>query len=460
MTDSGRRLTSWKEIAAYLDRDVRTVMRWEKDRALPVHRGPGGKSGVVFADTAELDAWTRGVTATADAAPRNASANPASRISASRRRIAAAAALTLIVGLGGWRLRGSRANEPPDSVVMTDGAVIARNADGSEKWRYEFAGGRSTPPLSRADHPIESLAEEGVLTATSHTERKDNLAVRSGQVLWFDPAGKVKQSFSFEDRLRIGSRIYSAPWSISDYRLDSSRGPRRIAVTAHHYEWWPSIVTVLDGQWQRRGSFVHAGWVEYLRWVADDRLAIAGFSNMKNGGMVALLDANALNGQSPSSDQSEFDCVGCGPDRPVRYVIMPRSEVNRVSAAPFNRASMAPRGDTLLVRTVELPLTETTLAANALYEFTPQLELLYASYTDRYWEVHQELESLGKITHPRSRCPERDGPSQIEVWEPATGWRVQPVSRQGVTTTRTLMRLAPSENTSRKRPRNAAAGSQ
>ena len=32
------RLDSWKEIAAYLHRDVTTVQRWEKREGMPVHR--------------------------------------------------------------------------------------------------------------------------------------------------------------------------------------------------------------------------------------------------------------------------------------------------------------------------------------------------------------------------------------------------------------------------------------
>ena len=32
------RLDSWKVIAAYLGRGVRTVQRWERDEGLPVHR--------------------------------------------------------------------------------------------------------------------------------------------------------------------------------------------------------------------------------------------------------------------------------------------------------------------------------------------------------------------------------------------------------------------------------------
>jgi len=52
-----RRLDSWKEIASYLSRDVRTVIRWEKDRGLPVHRVPGGGKTAVFAFTETLDTW-------------------------------------------------------------------------------------------------------------------------------------------------------------------------------------------------------------------------------------------------------------------------------------------------------------------------------------------------------------------------------------------------------------------
>jgi TolB-like protein len=53
----GRRLDSWKAIAQHLDRDVRSVQRWEHERGLPVYRLPGQKGGVVFAYETELDAW-------------------------------------------------------------------------------------------------------------------------------------------------------------------------------------------------------------------------------------------------------------------------------------------------------------------------------------------------------------------------------------------------------------------
>src|SRR5688572_20575087 len=57
MTDDSDRLDSWKEIAAYLKRDVRTVQRWEKHAGLPVHRIGTAKLGRVYASKAALDTW-------------------------------------------------------------------------------------------------------------------------------------------------------------------------------------------------------------------------------------------------------------------------------------------------------------------------------------------------------------------------------------------------------------------
>jgi hypothetical protein len=49
--------TSWKEIAAFLGKGIRTVQRWERDYGLPVLRPNGKPLGVVSASRIELDAW-------------------------------------------------------------------------------------------------------------------------------------------------------------------------------------------------------------------------------------------------------------------------------------------------------------------------------------------------------------------------------------------------------------------
>jgi len=57
--ESAGRLDSWKEIAAYLRRQVRTVNLWESVEGLPVHRHLHSKRGTVYAYKSELDEWRR-----------------------------------------------------------------------------------------------------------------------------------------------------------------------------------------------------------------------------------------------------------------------------------------------------------------------------------------------------------------------------------------------------------------
>ncbi len=65
------RLESWKEIGAYLQRDVTTVRRWEKEEGLPVHRHSHKSRSSVYAYPSEIDAWraSRRVAAEPPAAP-------------------------------------------------------------------------------------------------------------------------------------------------------------------------------------------------------------------------------------------------------------------------------------------------------------------------------------------------------------------------------------------------------
>ena len=51
------RLDSWKDIAHYLNRNVRTVQRWEMLEAMPVHRHCHDTGHSIYAYKQEIDAW-------------------------------------------------------------------------------------------------------------------------------------------------------------------------------------------------------------------------------------------------------------------------------------------------------------------------------------------------------------------------------------------------------------------
>jgi tetratricopeptide (TPR) repeat protein len=77
LTTTPEKLVSWKSIAKYFECDERTAKRWERERALPVHRAPGGKRSGVFAYVSELDSWLNNGMRTGRPATRADEHNPA-----------------------------------------------------------------------------------------------------------------------------------------------------------------------------------------------------------------------------------------------------------------------------------------------------------------------------------------------------------------------------------------------
>jgi tetratricopeptide (TPR) repeat protein len=57
LTCDNERLDTWKEIAAFFRKDVRTMQLWEKNEGLPVRRQQHRKLGSVYAFRAELQEW-------------------------------------------------------------------------------------------------------------------------------------------------------------------------------------------------------------------------------------------------------------------------------------------------------------------------------------------------------------------------------------------------------------------
>ena len=53
------RLKTWKDVARFFGVNTRTVMRWEAERGLPIHRLPGNARSHIYAEVPELQAWLK-----------------------------------------------------------------------------------------------------------------------------------------------------------------------------------------------------------------------------------------------------------------------------------------------------------------------------------------------------------------------------------------------------------------
>jgi len=84
-------LHSWREIASYAGRGVRTVQRYEVQLNLPVHRPAGKDRSAVLAFSDEIDAWLSEASKRADAASVSPHKETQQQVETKRRYLALAA---------------------------------------------------------------------------------------------------------------------------------------------------------------------------------------------------------------------------------------------------------------------------------------------------------------------------------------------------------------------------------
>src|SRR5262245_25631702 len=137
------RLDSWKAIAAYLNRDVRTVRRWEQ-LGLPVRRVPGGRGTSVFAFTEEIDAWLKASEHQQSvAAPETAPSRPVQPIPTETSKVsgwlAPGIALGLLLAVAAvWRLRTPTYGAGDLRIQVTRQGITASDAMSDVVWRHPF----------------------------------------------------------------------------------------------------------------------------------------------------------------------------------------------------------------------------------------------------------------------------------------------------------------------------------
>lgn len=420
--DWSSRLESWKEIATYLGRDVRTAIRWERERGLPVHRVPGGRRQAVYAFREELDAWLAGLPSVSASPlqppapeprlapgplPERVVRRPNTRFFAlAAIAVLVVAAVTAVLALG---LPGGR---PVAHLALDGGAIVARDASGREKWRHPAGTG-----FSRIDYRFVDFDRTGRPDIVALLTGQEVPAQTSDRMLRFSPDGRLRWTIEPTDALTVGGSPYGAPWFSGPWTTMTIDGEVRLVWAVRHVTWWPAMLLTYDADGKRVGMFFNAGWIHSIQ-PHDGRVLIAGVSNSADAAMAALIDARHPSGSSPEDPARPFFCATCPQAPPMRYATFARSEINRSAGHPIN-TGMITRFD----GGVELRTHETQgMSAEVVYELSPDLSLLRGSFGDRYWELHQRLETEGLLSHPTSACRERATLPPVRVFAPGTGW--------------------------------------
>jgi hypothetical protein len=436
------RLDSWKEIASYLKRDIRTVQRWEASEGLPIHRHQHRKQGAVYAYASELDAWwhnhdeeVQGSEASEESSPETGekSATPYTNAEnahsfkliftkmSNRNKVAILGLLLAVAGFAIWRLVRDPQPRAMTSIVLIGNKLVAVGDNGSALWSYPY----SHPPehlLGSAILPKGFCGNGGADALVSGLWQAEN----TDELECFTGSGAMVWQFRLNEAYPCQSGNFEPPWHVQTWATYRSGDETRLAVALHHDKWWPSVIATLDSKGQILQRFFNAGWINYLQEFENSHgryLVAGGTSNSQDAAIMVVLDANAVGGSSPEQSGSQYDCASSFVGQPLKYYVFPRTELNRVTGAERNWTDLDITGGQLFARTRENSSAGHFSALEVLYGFSDTFELKSATFGDRYWDIHAELENAGVLKHSKAQCPYRFGPRLVSMWDPKNGWK-------------------------------------
>ncbi|MCX6558902.1 MAG: FG-GAP-like repeat-containing protein, partial [Candidatus Aminicenantes bacterium] len=394
--EENSRLVSWKEIAAYLGCDVRTCLRWEKERGLPVHR-PGGKPGPrVMAWKKELDEWLGGgAHGAAEVEPaRETTTALDARGSISRTWILIPAMLIIVGGLAFLGIRALTIDREPADFRIEGSRLIIQNKEKKDLWDFDTKlKNLWTEEDYRRRFQTRSIDKEnGLLYApcliiedidgdghaevlfAPHAEQLRN----SNRIYCFDRRGKERWHFDGGGEMVFGPKTYSGDYFVSFEIHDiDNDGRKEIFVIAEHLDDFPTQLTLLSQDRRLLGQYWHCGRItdlalEDLYGNGRPELLLGGVDNESEKAFFAVLDPRILAGQSPSL-KKRCPTLPAGTEK--AYILLPYTDLDPYDDAHGVLASLRRLGNGRIdVRTSKTQM---------IYELDPKtlacLDLVFSS---------------------------------------------------------------------------------
>jgi DNA-binding beta-propeller fold protein YncE len=271
------RLDSWKEIAAFLGRTVRTVQRWEKTAGLPVRRGGPGRGAVVASKLELADWWQRrrdtlsadddvgpDDVCSGDELPAEPAATPSAQPRGGRRArawpVIAILLVTAVSGLVALILWRTRPAEPVSTVPRIVRAFASASSEGQAVTLAPISGTLTDMEIAPDDSRLylafpRDRAVAVIGTATLRLERRIT-TVEAGSTLALSPDGKrlyvgglsdvgvIDLERDTIDRIPIGSRVYdlqASPDGRSLWVALAQGGLKRIDTTSRDVTVWSTV---------------------------------------------------------------------------------------------------------------------------------------------------------------------------------------------------------------------------
>jgi hypothetical protein len=445
-------LTSWKEIASYIDRDVRTCHRLEKEFGLPVHRMGDTPRSRVFAYVEELDEWMAergnnnhiGIGIESDPIPKY-------RIPLGW-RLAVLTTIVMTSALAAYLLFFNRSSslssqspislqnanalkdssnqhgeksglladlQPSDYKIDGSVLIITNKADrelfrydtrlddlrNEDYYRLHFQTKSSTQgpspyrktPMKDLKYPhliIEDLDKDGrreVLFAPQTKSEKDEESI-----ICFNDRGEKLWEYRTGRHLEFGDIEYPDQYRVAKLGVEDMDGDGKaeIFLVSNHKDDFPTQFLVLGADGKKKGEYWNSG--RMMDWVLQDidddgrkEILFAAMNNELAAPVLIIFDQDNVMGSSPQL-QDFWTCPELSPGKEMYYL---RFSSNFEMIFPGAMEGL------LRVNVVNGQVIETeTTHSGIIFYFDLGLKLKSIRLTHIFISLYNEKMAEGKVT--------------------------------------------------------------
>ncbi len=339
-------LSSWKEIAAYLDRDVRTCVRWEKKYGLPVHRLDKDAKSKVFANRDEIDRWL---------AERSAQEALSSEGPAGSRRpswvvaVLSSVAVLVLVAVAYFLIHrpgNPGATGVPSGFRIQGSVLTVTNGAGAALWSKDLKVDDLLDEAYYRQHfqvksrgsdynPLwpfllfKDIDGDGRLETLFAIKARGE--VNEGILICFDAKGKERWRFEAGRAMDFGGKRYRNEYRIvgldvADY--DEDGRPEILLLSAQKPDW-PCQVALLDSNGTLKAEYWNSGYLmdALSQDIDGDGLketVLSGVNNEYRKGCVVIFKGGRLGGGSPQ-DSAAFRSPSLGRGMEIAYILVPNA---------------------------------------------------------------------------------------------------------------------------------------
>ena len=400
-------LSSWKEIASYLDCNVRTCYRWEKKVGLPVHRFRDSNGARVFAYKDELDKWL--AERTEDKyIPKKAFF---SNIRWNRSYYFFLPFVALIAAVIIYIFLGFPLSTPkPADFKIVNSSLIILNKKGKELWRYDtgieylceekhykeqFQFKRKADNEIYSKLPlliIKDINDDGHAEVLFGTQTQDGFG--GGDLLCFNNKGSLLWKFEIGREMKFGPKIYSPDYSFQGFDVCDLEGDGKLEtiVISNNTFFFPTQLVLLNSEGKILGEYWNSGRLTDYAFVdlnedGKKEIVTVGMNNEYGKGCLVVFNPTEIKGASPQSDYYKCKELESGSEK--CYILFPRTDVE-IDKSPVES-----------IITIDVlknhRLSVITQLSRIIYEFNYKLELQDVRFSHTFEQMHKEARLEGKI---------------------------------------------------------------